>query len=195
MLKTNKNKIKPGSYIYPLPVVVVGAIVEEKPNFMTIAWCSVVERQPPMISISCADTHYTNIGIIKHGVFSLNIPSEDMVERVDHVGMNSGKNIDKSNVFEVFYGELKNAPMIMEAPVNMECKVINTIKTGKGHEVFIGEVVAAYADERFFTDETLDISKIKPLAYSTGQQKYLAIGETIASAWNIGKNYAKREVK
>lgn len=159
---------------------------------MTIAWCSVVERQPPMLSVSCADTHHTNIGIKKHQAFSVNIPSEDMVERVDYIGMYSGKKVDKSQVFEIFYGDLENAPMIEEAPVNMECKLINTVVTGKGHEIFIGEVIAAYAEEIYFTDGTLDITKIKPLAYSTGQQKYLTTGDIIASAWSVGKNLVKK---
>jgi len=33
-----KNKIKLGAYLYPMPVVVVGANVEGKPNFMPIGW-------------------------------------------------------------------------------------------------------------------------------------------------------------
>ncbi|MFX1236297.1 MAG: flavin reductase family protein [Promethearchaeota archaeon] len=188
----NKNKIKLGTYIYPLPVVIVGANVESKANFMIVAWCSVVERTPPMISLSCDEKHYTNIGIKKNKVFSVNIPSEELVEKVDFIGTNSGNEIDKSGIFDVFFGDIKDVPMIREAPVNMECKLIKTIQTGKGHEIFIGEVVAAYAEDRFFTESVLDITKIKPLLYSTGERKYLRIGEVIGTAFSIGKNYMKK---
>ena len=187
-----KNKIKSGTYIFPLPVVIVGANIESKANFMTIAWCSVVENKPPMLSISASKGHYTNIGIRENQSFSINIPSEDLVEATDFVGMKSGKEIDKSKFFQVFYGELKNAPMIKEAAINMECKVMNIIDTGKGHEIFIGQVVQAYAEEEYLTNDILDISKIKPLIYATGQKSYWNLGNKIGKAWSIGRNYKKK---
>lgn len=187
-----KNKIKPGTYLFPLPVVIVGANLEDKANFMTIAWCSVVENKPPMLSISASKAHYTNIGIRKNRTFSINIPSEDLVEATDFVGIKSGKEIDKSTIFQVFYGELKNAPMIKEAAINMECKVMNIIDTGKGHEIFIGQVMQSYAEDEYMTDDILDISKIKPLIYATGQKSYWNLGTEIGNAWTIGRNYKKK---
>ena len=121
--------------------------------------------------------------------YSINIPSEDIIEVTDHIGMVSGKSVDKSGFFKVFYGELKTAPMIEEAPINLECKVIKTIDLEKGHEIFIGEVKGAYADDNFYTNNTLDIKKIKPIIYSTGQKKYYSVGDTIGKAWNIGRDY------
>ena len=186
-----KNQIKPGTYLFPLPVVIVGANIDDKANFMTIAWCSVVDNKPPILSISTSKDHYTNIGIRKNQTFSINIPSEELVEATDFVGIKSGKEIDKSSIFEVFYGELTNAPMIREAAINMECKVIDTIDSGKGHEIFIGQVMHAYAENKYLTDGILDISKIKPLIYATGQKSYWKVGNQIGKAWSIGRNYKK----
>ncbi len=185
----SKNKLKPGTYIFPLPIVIVGAKIEDKVNFMTVAWCSVVEIDPPMLSISVSKNHHTNVGIRKNKTFSVNIPSEDLVKATDFIGMKSGAEIDKSTIFEVFYGELQNAPMIIEAVLNMECEVMNTIDTGKGHEIFIGQVINAYADKKYLTNGIPDISKIKPLIYATGQKSYWKVGEKIGNAWNIGRNY------
>ena len=85
-----------------MPVTIVGANVEGKPNFMPIAWCSIVEHSPPMIAISASKNHYTNKGIKENGTFSINIPSIDMIEITDYIGIKSGKDIDKSELFEVF---------------------------------------------------------------------------------------------
>jgi len=38
----------------------------------------------------------------------------------DFCGIMTGKKTDKAALFEVFYGELKTAPMIRQCPVNME---------------------------------------------------------------------------
>jgi flavin reductase (DIM6/NTAB) family NADH-FMN oxidoreductase RutF len=190
-----KNKIKPSAYLFPLPVALIGANIEGKPNFEPVAYVGIVEYKPPLISVASYESHYTNIGIKENGVFSVNTPSEEIIEGTDYCGIVSGKEVDKSEVFEVFYGELKNAPMISEAPLNLECKVIKTIAikdlTGaeKGHELFIGEVVNAFAKDEYLTEGTPDISKINTFTYA--MKKYWKIGEEVAKAWEIGKNYMK----
>ncbi|MFX1275801.1 MAG: flavin reductase family protein [Promethearchaeota archaeon] len=187
-----KNKIQPGTYLFPLPVVIIGAKVGDKANFMTVAWCSVVENKPPILLISTSKKHHTNKGIRKNQTFSINIPSEELVEVTDFIGIRSGKDLDKSDLFDVFYGELETAPMIQEAAVNMECKVIKTIELEEEHEIFIGQVIQAYSDKKYLTNGILDIGKIKPLIYATGQKSYWNVGEEIGKAWNIGREYVKK---
>ncbi|MFW9873438.1 MAG: flavin reductase family protein [Candidatus Thorarchaeota archaeon] len=191
-----KNKIRPGVYVYPMPVSIIGTNVKERPTFMALAWINVVEYKPPLIAIATYESHYTNIGIKENNTFSVNIPSEGMVEAADYVGIVSGKQIDKSEVFEVFYGELKTAPMITHAPVNLECKVVKIIDTKefteakKGHEIFIGRIVGAYADKYYLTDGIPDITKLKPFVFSI-DNKYWKIGEFLGAAFSIGKSYKK----
>ncbi len=187
----DKKKIRTGVYMYPLPVVIVGAMVDGKPNFMTVAWASIVEMKPPLISISAHDSHHTNKGIEKHGEFSINISSKDIIVQLDYCGIYSGKEVDKSNVFEVFYGELKNAPMIKESPLNLECKVYKAIKLNIGHTLFIGEVINAYSEEKYLTKDAPDISKINPLIYTMGEHSYRSVGEKLGKAWKIGRNFKK----
>jgi flavin reductase (DIM6/NTAB) family NADH-FMN oxidoreductase RutF len=190
-----KNKIRSSSYLFPRPVVLIGANVNGKPNFEPLAYISSVEDKPPLISIASYETHFTNIGIKENGTFSVNTPSEEIIEGTDYCGIVSGKETDKSEVFEVFYGDLKSAPMISKAPLNLECKVIKTLVikdlTGseKGHELFIGEVVNAYAEDEYLTDGVPDISKINTFTYSMKQ--YWKVGERVAKAWEIGKKYIK----
>jgi len=190
-----KNIIKSSSYLFPRPVVVVGANVNGKPNFEPLAYVSSVEDKPPLMSIASYEIHFTNIGIKENGTFSVNTPSEEIIERTDYCGIVSGKEINKSEVFEVFYGELKTAPMISKAPLNLECKVIKTIAikdlTGaeKGHELFIGEIINAYAEEEYLTEGLPDISKIHTFTYS--MKKYWKIGQEVAKAWEVGKTYMK----
>ena len=186
-----KIKITPGTYLPAMPVVIIGAKVQEKPNFMTIAWCSIVENKPPMISVSVHQSHYTNQGIKDNQTFSVNIPSKELIEATDYVGIRSGKNVDKSDVFEIFYGELETAPLIKNAAINLECKVYKTIDTLKGHDIFIGEIKNVFCEERYLEDGIPELEKIEPLIYSTSDKSYWSVGERLAKAWNVGKDYKK----
>jgi flavin reductase (DIM6/NTAB) family NADH-FMN oxidoreductase RutF len=192
-----KNKIKAGAYLYPMPVVLIGANVNEKPNFEALAYVGIVESTPPMISISSYETHYTNIGIKENRTFSVNTPSEGMIEITDYCGLYSGKEVDKSDIFEIFYGELKTAPMITHSPLNLECKVVKIIDTKEisgaeeSHEIFIGQIIHAYADEYYLTEEEKpDILKLNPLIYSSS--KYWKLSESIGEAFSIGEEYIKK---
>ncbi|MFW9819448.1 MAG: flavin reductase family protein [Candidatus Thorarchaeota archaeon] len=190
-----KGKITPKAYLFPMPVALIGANVNGKPNFETLAYVGIVEANPPMISISSWETHYTNIGIKENGTFSVNTPSEEMAELVDYVGIVSGKEVDKSEVFDVFYGDLKTAPMVSISPLNLECEVVKTIKVKElvdveqAHEIFIGKIVNAYADEDHLTEGIADFTKFKTYLYS--QSNYYKIGEKLATAFEIGKKYKK----
>lgn len=190
-----KSKIIPKAYLFPMPVVLIGANVNGKPNFETLAYVGIVEANPPMISISSWETHYTNIGIKENGTFSVNTPTDEIAGLVDFVGIVSGKEVDKSEVFEVFYGDLKTAPMVNVSPLNLECEVVKTIKVKElvdveqGHEIFIGKIVNAYADEDHLTEGIADFTKFKTYLYS--QSNYYKIGEKLATAFEIGKQYQK----
>ena len=173
--------------LYPTPTTIVGAIVEGKVNFITIAHIGIVNHaRPYLISLSLAKAHYTNAGIRENKTFSVNIPNEELVVETDYVGIVSGKKTDKSSVFEVFYGNLENAPMITECPINMECKLYDVYDTPT-HDLFIGEIVETYADESVLKNGKVDLARVKPLLFDMSSIKYWSIGNPVAGCWNIGK--------
>ncbi len=173
--------------LYPTPTTIVGAIVEGKVNFITIAQIGIVNHaRPYLISLSLAKPHHTNAGIKENKTFSVNIPNEDLVVETDYVGIVSGKKTDKSSVFEVFYGNLENAPMITECPINMECKLYDVYDTPT-HDLFIGEIVETYADESVLKNGKVDLARLKPLLFDMSSIKYWSIGNPVAGCWNIGK--------
>ena len=116
-----KIKLGPQTLLYPMPAVLVGANVNEKPNLMTAAWCGIASHEPPAVAVAVRKNRYTLKGIKKNGTFSINVPSSDMAKETDYCGLYSGKNNDKSQIFKIFYGTLKTAPLIQECPVNLEC--------------------------------------------------------------------------
>lgn len=181
-----KKAIGPQTLLYPMPAVLVGALVNGKPNFMTAAWCGIVASTPPAIAVAVRPERYTFKGISAQGVFSINIPSAQMVEKVDYCGIYSGRKFDKSQIFRVEFGRLNTAPLIQECPVNLECRVIHTLDLGS-HILFIGEIIETYIDDDCLTDEKADPAKIDPLIYTTAVSQYRRLGEIVGKAWEVGK--------
>ncbi len=185
-----KVKFGPDNLIYPMPAVLVGSLVDNKPNFITIAWSGIACSNPPMITIGLRPARYTLKGITEKKVFSVNVPSLKLVKQVDFCGIFSGYKTDKSEVFKVFYGENKNIPLIEECPVNMECKVVHTKELGT-HILIVGEIIETHVSKDCITDDMPDVEKINPIIYATHQRYYYGLGKRNEKAYSIGKEYKK----
>jgi flavin reductase (DIM6/NTAB) family NADH-FMN oxidoreductase RutF len=185
----------PQTLLHPMPVLLVGAKVDGKPNFMTVAWAGIANGEPPMISIAVRHQRHTHKGIRQNLTFSVNIPSTDLVREADYCGSVSGSKVDKVEVcqFKVFYGKLKSAPLIEQCPINLECKVAHILDLGS-HSLVVGRIEETHVSESCLIDGIPDIKKIKPLIYNRDPaRQYLAFGEVIAKAYSIGRELKKNE--
>jgi flavin reductase (DIM6/NTAB) family NADH-FMN oxidoreductase RutF len=182
----DKVEISSETILYPMPCSIVGTLVDNRPNYLAVAWLTMVNLKPPCIGIALNKVHYSNGGIKESGAFSVNIPSADMVEVTDYCGIVSGRKYDKSKEFETFYGKSGGAPMIKECPYNVECRLIDVVDL-PSNELFIGEVVAVYSDERYLTEGVPDMKKANPLVLSMPERSYLALGGRVAAAWETGR--------
>jgi flavin reductase (DIM6/NTAB) family NADH-FMN oxidoreductase RutF len=189
----NKKKLDPVNVLYPTPTVLIGAVVNDRPNFITIAHIGIVNHAHPyLISLSMGKAHYTNAGIKENNAFSVNIPSENLVAETDYVGLVSGKKVDKSSLFDLFYGDLETAPMIRNCPVNMACRLHDTYDTPT-HDLFIGEIVETYADESVLDQSAVDIARVKPLLFDMSSKKYWSLGPAVADCWRAGMAIKKKQ--
>ncbi|HNX17855.1 MAG TPA: flavin reductase family protein [Methanoregula sp.] len=173
----------------PMPVVIAGAFVKGKENYLAIGAYGVMSIQPPLVYISSMKAHFTNTGIKESGYFSINVPPATLVKETDYCGLVSGRDSDKSKVFSAFYGKEKHAPMIRECPVNAVCKVVNTVEL-PNNEVFIGEVIEYYVDKSCFTDKIPDAKKINPLLLAG--RNYRKLGGVAGIAFSAGKALMKK---
>ncbi len=187
----SKTKIPNSAFVYPMPMTLIGAEVDGKPNFLAAAWVTRCHPNPPMILAALGKMHHTNRGIRQHREFSVCVPSIDLLQQVDYAGLVSGARTDKSGLFESFSGELKHAPMAKACPVAMECRLVQTVELAV-EELFIGEIVSAYADETCLTDGKPDIKKLNPFMLTMPDNRYWAVGEELARAWSAGKGLAGR---
>jgi flavin reductase (DIM6/NTAB) family NADH-FMN oxidoreductase RutF len=172
--------------MYPMPVTLLGTLVDGKPDFMTLGWVTRVNANPPTIGCGVGRHHHSVRGIEENRTFSINFPSADMVEKTDYCGLVSGKNTDKASLFDVFYGELGTAPMITECPLSLECQ-LETVVENPTNNFYIGEIIASYIEERYLTDGVPDIQKINPLLLTMPDNRYWTVGGCAGEAWSLGK--------
>jgi len=182
-LKAAKN------LLFPYLPVLVGADVGGKPNYIAIGLVGWLCYD--VMSVSVGHQQYSKTGIDENGSFSINQPTADLVRELDFCGMKSGRKVDKGALFKTFYGELETAPMIHECPVNIECRVIQTL-TRPVHTVFLGEVVAVHASGQYLTEGLPDVARIDPVFFAPdpslgkGAHSYWRLGERIGRAYEIG---------
>jgi flavin reductase (DIM6/NTAB) family NADH-FMN oxidoreductase RutF len=189
--EVQKKTIGPGMFIYPSPAILLGANVNGKPNYSVMANCGGISLEPPTLYVSSVETHYTNGGIRENGTFSINIASTGQVVETDYCGIVSGKDTDKSQVFTSFYGELETAPMAEECPVNLECRLLETVRI-HGMEVFIGQIVQAWCSEDRLDGDIPDVKKVDPIVYAGGI--YWSVGDLVSRPKEAGGQYKGNSV-
>ena len=168
--------------LYPTPLVVVGAMVEGKPNWLLVGHLGIIGHDHIMVSLAAG--HYTNRGIKEAQKLSVAIVDEAMLEKADYVGCVSGSKEDKSGVFAYHLSE-SGVPIIEAAPVVMECAVTDIYNTA-GFESFICTIGHVYAEETVVDEKNkIDYRKLKPVLFEMPTYEYLRTGEVIGTCMTI----------
>ena len=96
---------------------------------------------------------YSYSVIKRSKVFGLNLPTIAMLDTVKKIGTSHSDEVDKfqENKLSAFEGKVTKVPLIEECFINMECKIINELKTGD-HDIFIAEPVSLLYDEDVFIE-------------------------------------------
>lgn len=174
-----KTAIRPGTYLYPVPAVMVTCGPFIKPNIVTLAWVGTVCSDPPMIGISIRPSRYSH-GLIKQQLeFAVNLPTVDLVRVTDYCGVVSGRKVDKFAVtgLTAVRAQATDVALIAECPVNIECKVTQIVSLGS-HDLFLGQVVAVQADDSLINAQgELDLRQAELVAYSGA--RYWGLGKLL----------------
>jgi flavin reductase (DIM6/NTAB) family NADH-FMN oxidoreductase RutF len=180
------QKIGENAFISPMVQTILGTMHEGRPNFMALGWAMRVNYKPCMVGAAVHNGHASHAAIQATGEFSICYPTTAMVAETDYVGLVSASRTDKSGVFDVFHGELEHAPMIRECSLCFECSVRTSVEM-PFNTFFIGEVKAAWSEDRYLTEGIPDVKKMAPFLLSMPDNRYWSVGEVIGKAWHEGK--------
>lgn len=187
---SDKKNIGANTFISPMLQTILGTVYNGKPNFMALGWAMRVNHKPCLVGACVHQSHASHSAIRETGQFSIGVPDALMVAATDYIGLVSGEKVDKSELFDVFYGDLKAAPMITDCPLSFECELHTTVDLPT-NTFYIGEVKAVWTEERFLTDGKPDAVKMNPFFLSMPDNRFYSLGDVIGSAWHDGKSYRK----
>ena len=165
-----KKEWKSGTFIYPIPAVLVTSGDMEKSNIMTVAWTGIINTNPAMCYISVRPERYSYKLIKENMEFVINLTNKELTYATDWCGVRSGEKYDKFKEMKLTKEKANHVecPIIKESPVAIECKVKEIRKLGS-HHMFIAEVLSIDADEKYIDEKgAFDISKCNLIAYANG---------------------------
>ena len=170
---------KPGTFVYPIPTVMVSCGTMEKSNIITVAWTGTINTDPAMAYISVRPSRYSYEIIKEQKEFVINLTTKDLTRATDWCGVKTGAKVDKFKEMNLHKEKANfvNCPMIKDSPVSIECRV-KEIKELGSHHMFIAEVLAIHADDKYIDEKgAFDISKCDLVAYANGG--YYALGKKV----------------
>ena len=120
---------KPGTFIYPIPAVMVTSGTMEKSNIMTVAWTGIQNTNPAIVYISVRPERYSYNLIKESKEFAINLTTKELAYATDWCGVKSGAKVDKFKEMNLTKQKANfiKCPLIEESPVSVECKVIEII--------------------------------------------------------------------
>ena len=192
----SKTMWKPGTFVYPIPAVMVSCGDFENSNIITVAWTGILNTNPAMVYISVRPERYSYNLIKESGEFVINLTTESLAYATDWCGVKSGANVDKFKEMKLTKQKANfvKCPMIEESPVSVECKVKEIRNLGT-HHMFVAEVLAINADDKYIDEKGgFDISKCNLMAYANGG--YYPLGKKIGKfAYSVEKKKNKNKNK
>ena len=166
----SKVQWKGGTFIYPIPAVMVSCGTMEESNIITVAWTGFLNTNPAMCYISVRPERYSHNIIKENGEFAINLTTRQLAYATDWCGVKSGRDVDKFKEMKLTKerANIIKAPLIKECPVSVECKVKEIVPLGS-HDMFVAEIVAIDADEKYIDEKgAFDIGKCDLIAYANG---------------------------
>lgn len=171
--------------VYPQPVFIVGSYDENGiPDAMNAAWGGISESNE--ISLCLSSNHKTVKNILYRKAFTISMATVDTVIPCDYVGLVSGNEtenkLEKAG-FHTMRSEFVDAPLIVELPMAVECKLISYNPESCR---MVGEIVNVCAEEAVLTDGNIDPMKLRPITYDGMNHAYYVLGEKVGNAFRDG---------
>jgi flavin reductase (DIM6/NTAB) family NADH-FMN oxidoreductase RutF len=139
------------------PTILVTSSHAGKQNVMAAAWNVPLDFDPPKIIVVIDKNTYTRELVEASGTFAINVPCVAQIDTVQKVGSSSGRDLQATDKFaeyglETFPAKEIVAPLLKGCVAWLECRIIPEPHNQNTYDLFIAEVLAAYADERVFSD-------------------------------------------
>ena len=185
---------KGGTFVYPLPAVMVSCGDMKNSNIITVAWTGIINTNPAMCYISVRPERFSYGIIKKNKEFVINLTTKELARATDWCGVKSGRDFDKFKEMGLTKEKatIVKSPMIAESPISVECKVDKIVPLGS-HDMITAKIVAINVSDKFVNEKgAFDISKCDLMAYANGG--YYPLGKKIGQfGFSVMKKSTKKK--
>ncbi len=159
------------------PTALISAKADGIENVMSASWVCALDFAPKAKMMIVLDKiAYTRELVEKSGYFAVQIPVATQAELVLDLGESLKDVPTKLDNIPLFYQEGFDLPLVEGCAAWIICKLISEPHNHEEHDLFIGEVVGAWADDRIFEDGHWKFDEasddLKTLHYIAGGQFY-----------------------
>ncbi|MCK4257922.1 MAG: flavin reductase family protein [Halanaerobiales bacterium] len=122
-------------------------------NALAVAYACNCSYAPPMVMVGIVPDRHSYRMIKETGVFVVNVVTKETKDAFTYLGTHSGRDENKLDKLELNYenGVKVEAPVLLDFPINIECTVVDSIKTGS-HEMFVGKVEYVHANSELVNE-------------------------------------------
>ena len=184
--------VKP--YVFPMPVLMIATYdEEEKVDVMNMAWGGICDDN--MVALNISEDHQTADNIKKRMAFTLSIADIDHLAESDYFGTVSGRNVEdkfERTGMHAIKSARVDAPIILDYPLTLECKVVELEHTVNGGFRVLGEILNVMADSKVLDENgNVDPTKLNVFVFDQFGNGYYKIGEKVGDAWKSGRKFIK----
>jgi len=158
-----KKSASARSILAPRPKLIVSCRGSDGANnALVVVYAGNCSFDPPMVMVGVVPSRHSWHIIKETGCFVVNLVSPAQKEMYDYFGSHSGRDGDKFAATGARHadGIKVNAPLLLDCPVNIECTVVDTIRTGS-HDMFVGRIDCVHADEELVaSDGSVDWTRL-----------------------------------
>lgn len=190
-----KRIFRPGTMLNPVPVVMVSCGNHENANIITVAWTGTINSEPPMTYVSIRKSRYSHDLIAESGEFVINLTTEELAKATDFCGVKSGRDMDKfeKTGLTPIASQKVCCPSIKEAPVNIECKVVE-VHEYPSHDMFVAEIVSVTVDDSFMDEnDKLRLDKAGLIVYNHGSYQGVKKNEIGGFGFSVMKKKTRKK--
>ena len=187
-----KRTLGPQNSVDPTPIPLVMSGVGADASMLAVAWVMPAGSKPPAIAMVIGKRHHTWELIERcGGEFTVNFAPAHLFREVDYCGVVSGRDHDKvaESGLTLVESSIVAPPMIAECPYNHECRLMAEYDLPTGSHMIVAEVLQTHANADVLNAEgtRVDVARMDPLVYATGNREYFRLGERLDAAYSCGK--------
>lgn len=169
--------------VVPRPIAWISTVAPDgTPNIAPFSFTTVLSSDPPIVCFVSSGVKDSLQNAQASGDFVYNIGGEELLERINLTAANLHRHESEFEWAKLtpVPSDVVSSPRVGEAPISMECRLLDVIEFGGGDGYLVaGEVVRIHIAERVFTGDRVDPEKLRPICRLSGSN-YARLGEIVS---------------